>query len=72
MSDGRVKVSVILTRDDVDALQALATRHRRTVTETLRRAIATFAFVEGVECQGRVLLIADAGLNTARLVILPP
>jgi hypothetical protein len=53
------KISVNLSNEVLGALREMAERHGVTMTEVLRRAISTQAFIEDVQREGKVLLVRD-------------
>lgn len=66
----RVKISANLPQADLDMLRWLAAQYSTTMTEALRRAIATEKFVRDIYADGGRLLIMDKGSDTVREVIL--
>lgn len=65
----KVKISVNLTTEDVDALKSLAEKRGSTVTETLRRAIAMEKFVDDVTSKGGTLVVEDQDKTLRRLLV---
>ena len=55
----KVKVSFNLSDQDVQTLRNLASKRGSTVTDVLRRAIATEDFIQGAVERGERILIAD-------------
>lgn len=65
----RVKLTILLPKEDAHTLQELARRHGRTMTETVRRAIALENVVDDVAREDGKLLIRDKD-NRDREVVL--
>ena len=64
------KATFTLPDDDIDTLRRLAREREMTVTATLRRAIATEAFLEKERQQGSRLLIEKADGKIVEIVII--
>lgn len=56
---GYQKISVNLSNDVLTELRQIADRNSVTLTEALRRAIATLKFVEDVAAEDKDLLVRD-------------
>ena len=68
-SNGKVKVTVNLTQDEVDKLKAIAEEKGVTVTDVLRRAIATESFLQDAKTDGSKILIEDNDKKVRQVVI---
>jgi len=65
----KVKVTVNLSDEDVGTIRRIANRHRLTMTETIRRAIATEKFVEDVAEQGGSIVVEDKDKSLHRVLM---
>jgi hypothetical protein len=63
------KISVNLPSSSLEELQDIARKNGVTVTETLRRAIGMLVFIEGVQQEGKSLLVRDPETKETERVI---
>jgi predicted transcriptional regulator len=63
------KVTVNLSQEVVDILKELAKRDGTTMTEVLKRAIATQKFLTDQQAEGKKLIIEDPKEHTTRQLV---
>lgn len=68
MKEKRVKITVGLPKDLLDAFEKLADRRKISKTDMLRRAIETELFLDEQEQQGNKLLVEDSNNNLMKIL----
>lgn len=63
------KVLVNLSEEDMEKLRAFAKKHGITMTDVIRRALATEQFLDEAKDEGSQILIRDKEKNFRELVL---
>jgi predicted transcriptional regulator len=63
------KLSVNLSKEVLGALRELAEREGVTMTEVLRRAISTQAFIQDAQREGKAILLRDPATGEIERII---
>jgi Ribbon-helix-helix protein, copG family len=65
----KVKVTVNMTQEDVDALKEIAEAQGITLTEALRRAVRTEKFIQDTMAEDANILVEDKKKKTVKQVV---